>query len=131
MGETNILMAMIYGHSDPLEELGPIEKATSLPFDDGARSVADPIGQFLEKAELNMLKGAAVGIQETSWDTPLTKALELSPEFIQRSNQRFEKACSVIQRVFGSDPEIAEEAIKVTRQMFTDARNEALSLAAA
>jgi len=109
-------MAMIYGHSDPLEELGPIEKATSLPFDDGARSVADPIGQFLEKAELNMLKGAAVGIQETSWDTPLTKSAETDPAALPaRSQARLEKTYTVINRVFAGHEEEAAEAREIRR----------------
>jgi hypothetical protein len=69
------LATLLFGHHDIMEgadERGPIELAKAVPFDTGATSI-DPIGEFLEKAELNMLTKS-----DESWDTQLTPAAPLA-----------------------------------------------------
>jgi hypothetical protein len=108
-----------FGDDDPAAN----EVIKIVPFDDGHSDgdVADPIGQFLQKAELNMLKGAPVGIQETSWDAPLTK---METDLPPRSQARLEKTYAVINRVFAGHEQEAAEAREIAKQLLIETRAE-------
>lgn len=84
----------------------------------------DPVGNFLQKTSFAALTNSP-GVSDERWDAPLMPAT-----FTEHSNRRFEKASSLIRRVFAKDQEAAEEAIAIARQMLADARAEVLATAA-
>jgi hypothetical protein len=130
--EPNYLLRMVYG-GDPLEDLderGPIELTKAIPFDTGESSISTPITAFLAKAEKGLLV-KSTGVADESWNEPLMKAVELSPEFLERSNQRLQKMRAAIEKVFVGHPQECQKAIEISRLALVDARNEALVLAGA
>jgi hypothetical protein len=108
------------------ETESPVDKGA--PFDTGESSIATPITQFLSKAARGLLAKSA-GVADANWDEPLAKTVELSPEFIERSNQRFEKMSAAIDKVFANHPAERKEAIEVAKRALADARNDALMAA--
>jgi hypothetical protein len=129
--ETTFEFRLIHGGDDPLQGLQDVpapNSALDKAFEDGHAELPHPVALFFEKAKRNLLTKNIGGISETSWDEPLVK-LELSPAFIERSNQRLQKMRAAVEKVFAGHPEECQKAIEIGRQALIDARNEALTAA--
>jgi hypothetical protein len=126
MSKFNFLNELLFGHSDPLAELeGGIGGFQKTPD-----NALDPVGRFLQKTEFDLLAKTG-GVLDARWDDPLTKAIAVPATFSARSDQRFEKACDVIRRVFADNSDAAEQAIRIAGELRASARADALALAAA
>ena len=103
----------------------PIVK-TVQPIDD----IEDPVSRLFKKAELGLLT-KSTGLENSSWDAPLTKA-ETDPAALPaRSQARLEKAFGVIERVFADHPRECEEAKSVARRLLLETRAEVAAAVAA
>jgi len=116
--EINLLKELMYGHSDVLTELqGEVGGSSNL-------EKSHPV------AELVKVYSDGPGYVDSTWSKPIG-TVTLSAEFLEHSNQRFEKARGAIRKIFANNPEAAEEAIELAKQMLAEARAEALALIAA
>jgi hypothetical protein len=98
----------------------PVVKSTGQSSDDGAFDISDPVGQMFSKAARNVDQPVEV------WEEPIVPT-----SFEERSQQRFQKMCSVITKVFGDHAEEREKAIVIAKRALAEARAEAEVIAAA
>lgn len=93
-------------------------------FDTGDTDVPDAVQRLLGREERAYLRNG-IAVENESWDAPLQKASTL-PE---HSERRLQKARVTLDRVFGANTEVCEEAIALFRQALTDARDAVLTAA--
>jgi len=92
----------------------------------GRQPVPDPVGALFSKAER-----ASNGVTDVCIDDLNEPSTAAPPSLSKRSEDRFEKACSEIRRIFSGHDEACAEMIELAKQMLTHARAEAIAKAAA
>jgi hypothetical protein len=115
-----------YGNRCLMEDENPVVKTTGLHNEEA--NVPDPVSAFIAKAESDRLHKSA-GVADESWDREFAKTTV--PDFSKRSEQRFERACAVVRRVFAGHPEECKEAIRVFRRTLDEERASIIADAAA
>ena len=94
---------------------------TSLNEDgDLSEAPEHPMAKFLERAELdNALNKDTATTRDPSWDEVIGAAprVQLSKEFLERSDARLQRVAAKIRTIFGEHQEEAEQAIAIAKSM--------------
>jgi hypothetical protein len=91
----------------------------SLSEDGDVSEVAEhPMAKFFENAELDNALNKRVPTRDASWDEVITAPrVELSKEFLDRSDARFQRVAAKIRTMFGEHGELADEAVSIAKSM--------------
>jgi hypothetical protein len=124
------LACAVFGAEDIVKSmddgcLGVEEFSVGAHIFDTPGTPMDPVQKLFAAGQSGSL---AKNASNESWDAPLSKTV-MPSSFPQRSDERFEKVCKEIRKIFGDRTEEAEEAIALAKQMRAEARAEAIAAA--
>jgi hypothetical protein len=117
--KTSLEFQLVYG--EPLDHREPL-----LLVDDGSTS-ENPVAEFLSKVEdeQSLLKNGG-SVLDSTWSEELgtPPRIELSDDFLKRSDARMLRVTEQLRKLFGNHEELLTEAISLAEKLRSDTRRE-------